>query len=252
MIQNSQCFTTYDSVFGVTSIQVALQSSLVVCLSSEDVSDTLCIYRNCTCDRVILISIQQICSRQDQHFMRVGHTSHMSLSATDDNTVFSLFYNVCEQIRISLLGRLQTSVTLNVSHSTRDHKIIFLYVRHPLLESFMVIRTILLVHVVSCNKSCVHRIESYTSLEACTSLLCDHSHHLYFIYQIFDALVNMRETVYLLSGQMRSCCHQVLIHRITSQIICHGCRIYVRLDHWVIYHAVDFFSHVVNSWMDFS
>ena len=65
---------------------------------------------------VILVALAHGDGRHNQNLVAVYETGLMCLSAGNIYAVRRALYNVQEQIRISLLGRSEAAVALNVGH----------------------------------------------------------------------------------------------------------------------------------------
>ena len=85
----------------------------------------------------------------------------------------------------------------------------------------MVVCAILLINFISCAECCIESVHTDTALEAGCCLLPAESLHFDLFDQIICALVQMCETVNLLTCKGRSCCHQIFVLRHLSKII--GC-----------------------------
>ena len=111
----------------------------------------------------------------------------------------------------------------------------------------MVMGSVFFIDLTGCGVGRVERVHANAPLEAGCGLLTEQSLHFDFLFEVFGALVDVRETVDLVPGQMRSCGHQVLILWIVGQIIgdCHA--VDGRTDDRMINPVVDFFTEHIDS-----
>ena len=124
----------------------------------------------------------------------------MSLSAGDVNAVRGALNNVQEQIRISLLGRSQRAVALNVGHSAVNSKVLVLYAGEELEEVLVVLGAACLVDLVGGGENSVHSVHAYAALEACCGLLAEQTLHLDLLDQVIGRLMHVGESGDLLAG----------------------------------------------------
>ena len=134
--------------------------------------------------------------------MRVYKAGLVSLSAGNVYAVSGALYNVQEQIRISLLGRSEGTVALNVGHSAVNCEVLILHAGQELEEVLVVLGAASLVGLERSRINGVCRVHADTALEAGCGLLTEQTLHFYFLYQIFRTLMNMSETIDLFSGKI--------------------------------------------------
>ena len=111
----------------------------------------------------------------------------------------------------------------------------------------MVMCSVFFIDLIGRGVGRVERVHANAPLEAGCGLLTEQSLHLDFLFEVFGALVDVRETVNLVSGQVGSRGHQVLILWIVGQVIgdCHA--VDGRTDDRVIDPVVDFFTEHIDS-----
>ena len=151
-----------------------------------------------------------------------------------------------EQIRISLLGRSQRAVALDVGHSAVNSKVLVLYAGEELEEVLVVLGAACLVDLVGGGENSVHSVHAYAALEACCGLLAEQTLHLDLLDQVIGRLMHVGEAVDLLAGDVGGSGHQIFILRILSQLIGSGKGVQRRTDNRVINRVLDLFAEHVK------
>ena len=236
------------AVYLVANVDVVVLFHLagVAGLTAVDQGDALGIGRNCEGDRVVLVALTHGDGRHYQNLVRVYEAGLVSLSAGNVYAVSGALYNVQEQIRISLLGRSEGTVALNVGHSAVNCEILVLYAGQELEEVLVVLGAASLVDLVGGGEYSVHSVHAYAALEAGCGLLTEQTLHLNLLDQVVGGLMHVGEAVDLLAGDVGSSGHQIFILRILSQLVGSGEGIQRRTDHRVINRVLNLLAEHVK------
>ena len=243
---NNQNLVTAVNLVADVDVVVLLELAGVAGLTAVDQGDALRIGRYCEGDRVVLVALAHGDGRHDQNLVRVYEAGLMSLSAGDVNAVRSALNNVQEQIRISLLGRSQRAVALDVGHSAVNSKVLVLYAGEELEEVLVVLGAASLVDLVGGGEYSVHSVHAYAALEACCGLLAEQTLHLDLLDQVIGRLMHVGEAVDLLAGDVGGSGHQIFILRILSQLIGSGEGVQRRTDNRVINRVLNLLAEHVK------
>ena len=224
------------AVYLVANVDVVVLFNLagVAGLTAVDQGDALGIGRYSEGDRVVLVALAHGDGRHYQNLVRVYKAGLVSLSAGNVYAVSGALYNVQEQIRISLLGRSEGTVALNVGHSAVNCEVLILHAGQELEEVLVVLGAASLVDLVGGGEYSVHSVHAYAALEAGCSLLTEQTLHLNLLDQVVGGLMHVGEAVDLLAGDVGGSSHQILILRVLSQLVGSGEGVQGRTDNRVV------------------
>ena len=224
------------AVYLVTNVDVVVLFNLagVAGLTAVDQGDALGIGRYSEGDCVVLVALAHGDGRHYQNLVRVYKAGLVSLSAGNVYAVSGALYNVQEQIRISLLGRSEGTVALNVGHSAVNCEVLILHAGQELEEVLVVLGAASLVDLVGGGEYSVHSVHAYAALEAGCSLLTEQTLHLNLLDQVVGRLMHVGEAVDLLAGDVGGSSHQILILRVLSQLVGSGEGVQGRTDNRVV------------------
>ena len=110
----------------------------------------------------------------------------------------------------------------------------------------MVLGAACLVGLIGSGINSICCVHAYTALEAGCSLLTQQTLHLNLLNQIIGGLVQMGKAVYLLTGQVGGCGHQILILRILCQLIGSGKGVQGRTDNRIIHYVLNLLAHAIQ------
>ena len=158
----------------------------------------------------------------------------MGLGAPDDDAVLPLFHHMDEHVRIHLLARTQAAVALDVGHGAGHHPVIVLDLDEELLEPLVVIGAQRLIALVGNGVGGVHGVEAHAALIAGTGLLGDGTQHLGLFHQVIHRLVDVGETVDLMTGEVGGGGHEILVLRVARQGVGHGGGVHMAPDEGMI------------------
>jgi len=230
----------------------AFEFARVAGLPAVDVGNAVRVCGRDKGKRVIGVVFGHGDGRHHQNPVRVDGSGLVGLGAAHDNAVFSFFHNMGVQIRIGLTAGRQTAVAFRIGHGAVDNKIFFLHHFKKPDKSIMVLRAEFLIHF---ERDAVHGIDGIhadTALETGAGFLSQQPLHFYFFDQVFRALMQMAETVYLFSGQMRFRRHQIFMLGALSQGVRHFYGIHGRPDDWMIGGAFHLFTQKVDFQIHFT
>jgi hypothetical protein len=103
-----------------------------------------------------------------------------------------------------------------------------------------------LIDIIGCHGQGIEGIHAHAALKAGARIGTQGSAHLGFIHQVVDALVDVAESVYLFSGQMRGGSEQGLIVRFVGQLVGGSDTVYRGPDNGVIHWAFHMLAKQVN------
>ena len=144
------------------------------------------------------------------------------LGAADHDAVGTALHHMQEQIGILLSVRCLTAVALGIGHGAVDGQIVPLTVYHKLLEVFVIVGAVFLIHLIGSGEYSIEGVHTHAALEAGGGHLAAQALHLHLVAQIVSGLMDMGETVDPLSGIGGDHGHQILILRHLGQIIGHA------------------------------
>ena len=241
MIEHHQCLMSAELLITYVK-RAALQLAGIAGLSAVDVKNPFRISR---CDKahcIVGIIRGHGNRRHYQYPMGIQRTRLMCLGATNDNPIFALFHHMNIQIRISLLAGRKTAIAFRIGHCAIDSPISLLHFSQKVLKPLMIFCPQFQIHFKGDAVYCVDGVHPYAALETGRCLLSKQTLHLDFFDQIFRTLVQVTETIDLLPGQMRVCCHQVFIFRLFGQLIGRFDRVHRRPDNRMIHRIFHLFA----------
>ncbi len=239
MLKDNQNFMSAVNLVADVDVVVLFQLAGVTGLTAVNQGDALGIGRNCEGNRVVLVALAHCDGRHDQNLVGVYETGLMCLGAGYINAVRRALNNVNEQVRISLLGRSQAAVALDVGHCAVNCKVFVLYTGQELDEILVILGAACLVDLIGGGIDGVHCVHADTSLEAGCGLLAEHTLHLNLLDEVVGGLMHMGETVDLLAGQVGGSNHQILVLRILSSLVRSGKGVQGRADNRIVYRILD-------------
>jgi len=119
----------------------------------------------------------------------------VTLGPSDYNTTFPFLHHAQKQIRVVLVARALAPVALGVGHSPITYQIIFLHIPQEIIKPSVIVGALFLINLISGAGQSVHGVHAHATLEAGPGLLPQQSLHLYFVYQVSGAAVNMGKPV---------------------------------------------------------
>ena len=227
-------------------VVVLLELAGVAGLTAVDQGDALSVGRYSEGDRVVLVALTHGDGRHDQNFVRVYEAGLVSLRAGNVNAVRGALNNVQEQIRVSLLGRSQRAVALNVGHSAVNCEVLVLNAGEELEEVLVVLGAASLVNLVGGGEYSVHSVHAYAALEACCGLLAEQTLHLDLLDEVIGGLMHVGESVDLLAGDVGSSGHQIFVLRVLCQLVGSGEGVERRADNRVVNRVLDLLAEHVK------
>jgi hypothetical protein len=129
--------------------------------------------------------------------MGIKHACLVELGSADDYpTGFSVFHPQ-EKIRVYLVLGPTTSITFRVGHSSVYYKVFPLDPTPIITETIMKVGVMFAVTIECRAVDGISRIKAYTALKAAAGHCPAVTLHFYFVDQVFDALMQMSESVNL-------------------------------------------------------
>jgi len=170
---------------------------------------------------VVLVLLAQRAGGNHQHFIGNGGFRDVQFAAFHNDTVLGPFFDAHVSARIWLFGRTQHTVALGVRLGAGGNHVFLLKAGQPLLEILVVVRLARL-HLVRFKRYVVDgvgAVDAHAPLDAAADFLAEHAGHVLLAVQVGRVLVNVREAVDLLPGEVRRGRHQHFVLRLGRLII---------------------------------
>ncbi len=213
IFEDNEGFAAHNSEFLVSGINAVFELSFFIGLAPENEGDPFGRQGNRRRDGIGLIAFGHILGGHDENLMAVDGAGHVDFGPADDDTVFPLFDNMGEQIGIGLFTGALGPVALGVRHAADDHEIFRLDHLEKLDKTWEILRSVGFIDFIGGHVQGIHGIKSDTTLITAPRFMGDEAEHLDLFNQVIHGLVDMSETVDLLSRQMARRRHQVFIFR---------------------------------------
>ena len=147
--------------------------------------------------------------------------------------------DVHEQVRVGLPARAQPPVALRVRHGAVHHQVVLLHVLQVAAEPGVIPCPQGAVHLVGDRIHRVERVHAHAALETAAGLLAEQALHLDLGHQVRRTLVQVREAVDLLAGQVGRRQHQVGVLGLLGQLVRHRAGVERRPDQRVVDQVFD-------------
>ena len=172
---------------------------------------------------VVLVFLAQRSGGQHEDFVGHGGFRNVQLAAFHDDAVLGSLLDADVRPGVGLIGGTQQAVALGVRLGAASDKVPGLEAGQPFLEILVVIRLarLYLVRFKRYVVDGVGAVNAHAPLNAAADFLAEHPGHVLLAVQVNRALVNVREAVDLLPGQVRRGGKQVRVFRLLRFFI--GC-----------------------------
>ena len=134
--------------------------------------------------------------------MGVDRTGHMEFCPPDDDPVVPAVDNMDILIRVRLIRGAFGPVTFRVCHGPHHHQVFILDIGQPLLESFKIVGSVLLVNLIGHRVGGIDPVVAHAPLKAGSGLLPQHTKELDLLEQVLDVLMDMGETADRPAGEV--------------------------------------------------
>src|SRR5512136_544089 len=137
----------------------------------------------------------------------------MYLGSPDHDPIALPFHDVDIHIRVFLLAGPLHPVPFDVRLGTTAHQVLFLKSSKPFHKVLMILGgpVVLLVGLIRNVIDGIGSIDSHTPLYTTSGHLTKSSGHILLLMQVLLTLMNMTESIDLLSGEMRFGCAQTFV-----------------------------------------
>jgi len=186
---------------GVADVNgAAFQFPRVAGLAAVNVEDALFIRRADEGYGIVRVVFGHGDGGHDQNPVGVDGAGLMGFGAPHDDALVVLLDDMDIQIRVGLLMRRKSPVSLDVGHGAVHGKVFFLNHFQKFDESLMIFRAELLIHLIGGAVHGVHGIHADAPLKAGGGLLPQKPLHFDFLDEVVGALMQMGETVDFIPG----------------------------------------------------
>ncbi len=170
---------------------------------------------------VVLVFLAQRAGGNDQDFIGDGGFRNVQFAPFYNDAVLGSLLDAHVSARIGLFGWAQHAVALGVRLGAGGNHVFLLESGQPFLEVLVVIGLARpdLVRLVRNIVDGVGAVDAHTPLNAAADFLAEHAGHVLLAVQIGRVLVNVREAVDLLSGEVRRGRHQRFVLRLGGLVI---------------------------------
>ena len=190
-------------------------------MNRDDLLQTIPVARHGKADRVVRVFLAQRAGGQNQHFVRHRGFRNVQLAALHDDAVFQPFLDAHIGAGVGLVGRTQHAVALGVRLGAAANQVFGLKPGQPFLEVLVVVR-LARFNLVRLKRNIVHgvgAVDAHAPLNAAADFLAEHAGHVLLAVQVGRVLVNVREAVDLLPGEVGRGGKQIRVLRLGRFVI---------------------------------
>ena len=180
VVENGQGL--YTAELGIAHVHLtALPLPGVTTLAADNHVNALAVYGHSEGHRVVLVVRAHGDGGHHDDLVAVQNSGLMHLGAPYHDAVLPALYHPQEQIRVLLGVGCLGPIALGVGHGPVHRQVLPLYVQHEFFEVFVIVGTVLLVHLVGGGIHRVKRVHTHTPLEAGGRLLAQPALHLHLV-----------------------------------------------------------------------
>ena len=198
-------------------------------------------------DRPILIRLTHGNGGHEDVPVGVDGAGLVALGAADHNAVGAALHHMNEHIGVGLIVGGLGAVTLGVGHGAVHGEVIVLHVGQELLEVFVIVGAVLLIHLERGGEHGVEAVHAHAALEAGSGLLAQQALHFHLVHQVLGGLMQMGEAVDGVAGEAGFHGHEIGVLGILRQRVGHSHAVDRGTDHGVIHPVVDLLAEHVDA-----
>ncbi len=128
IVEDDQGLPSHDAVFGISRVELALESPRVVGLPSEDEGQSLCIHGDDEGEGIILILGPHGPGRHGDDFVGVDGAGYVGFRPPYDDSIGSSLNDTQVDVGVILFMRPKAAVPFWVRHCPGTHEVVLLYV----------------------------------------------------------------------------------------------------------------------------